>query len=267
VFTQYFGLKFNPFSKEMDQKDVFMSNDAKELLARLEYMKKARGFFLLTAESGFGKTTLLRRFAASLNTGLFNVYYCALASLTVMDFYRSLILRMGEAPAYQKIRMFEQLQRLISGSYREKRVTPIFILDEAQSLSGGVLEDLRMIFNFKMDSENPFITIIAGNPNIRRKLQLSSNQALRQRVIGNYHMSGLLRDEIKPYITSRMALAGAADTDVFTEAAMESIFTAAGGALRLINTLAVASLTCACSRNSSVVDEEMVYQADRDIEI
>ena len=267
MFTQYFGLKFNPFSKELDQKDVFMSTDAKELLARLEYIKKTRGFFLLTAEAGFGKTTLLRKFTASLNTGLFNVYYSALASLTVMDFYRSLILRMGETPAYRKITMFEQLQRLISNSYYEKRITPVFILDEAQSLSGSVLEDLRMIFNFKMDSENPFITIIAGNTNIRRKLQIAANQPLRQRIIGNYHMNGLLRGEVNDYISSRLAIAGAADINIFSEAALESIFTASGGALRLVNTLAAAALTCACSRNQSLVDEEIVYQADRDIEI
>ena len=68
-------------------------------------------------------------------------------------------------------------------------------------------------------------------------------------------------------IGGRLALAGAADTDLFTEAALESIFTSAGGALRLINTLAVAALTFACSRNLRVVDEEIVYQADRDIEI
>ena len=267
MFTQYFSLKFNPFSKELDQKDVFMSKDARELLARLEYIKKTRGFFLLTAESGFGKTTLLRKFSASLNTGLFNVYYSALASLTVMDFYRSLILRMGETPAYRKISMFEQLQRLISASYYEKRITPIFVLDEAQSLSNSVLEDLRMIFNFKMDSENPFITIIAGGANIRRKLQLAANQPLRQRIISNYHMGGLLRTEINDYISSRLAIAGAADTNIFTEAALEAIFTATGGAFRLVNTLAAAALTCACSRNLSLVDEEIVYQADRDIEI
>jgi len=47
------------------------------------------------------------------------------------DFYRSLIFRMGEIPAYKKILMFEQLQRLISDSYYEKRVTPVFVLDEA----------------------------------------------------------------------------------------------------------------------------------------
>jgi type II secretory pathway predicted ATPase ExeA len=260
-------MKFNPFVKELSENDLFMSKDTKELLSRFEYMKRTRGFFLLTSESGFGKTTLLRKFSSSLNPGLFKVCYSALSSLTVMDFYRSLIIRMGEVPAYQKVMMFEQLQRLIADSYYEKKVTPVFILDEAQSLSNAVLEDLRMLFNFKMDSQNPFITIIAGQQNVRRKLQLSINQALRQRITGNYHMAGLAHDEIGAYIVSRLSWAGAADTNIFTDAALESIFTSSGGALRVVNNLATASLTCACSRNLSTVDEEIVYQADRDIEI
>jgi len=267
LFTQYFGLKGNPFTKELAEKDVFLSRDASELLSRLEYAKRTRGFFLITAESGFGKTTLLRRFSASLNPGLFKVCYSALSSLTVMDFYRSLVMQMGEIPAYRKIQIFEQLQRAITTSYYERKITPVFILDEAQSLSGGVLEDLRMIFNFRMDSENPFLTILAGNNTIRRKLQLSANQALRQRITGNYHMTGLLREEIGDYITSRLLLAGAAEVNLFSESALESIFISTGGALRRINTLATASLACACARDLHIVDDEIVYQADRDIEI
>ena len=260
-------MKFNPFSKEINENDIFVSSDARELLARLDYMKKTRGFFLLTADAGFGKTTLLRRFASSLNVGLYKVYYSALSSLTVMDFYRSLIIRMGEEPVSRKVNMFEQLQHLISVSYYEKRITPVYILDEAEALSNSILDDLRMIFNFKMDAENPFIIILAGNINIRRKLQLSANSALRQRFVGNYQMTGILRTEMKDYISSRLTLAGAADTNIFTEAAMESIFTSSGGALRVINTLIVASLTCAYSRNQNIVDDEIVYQAGRDIEI
>jgi type II secretory pathway predicted ATPase ExeA len=267
MFTQYFGLKFNPFTKELEEKDTFMSKDAKELLSRLDFAKRTRGFFLISGESGFGKTTVLRCFSHSLNPGLFKTYYCALSSLTVMDFYRSLIIRMGEEPTYRKVYMFEQLQRLISASYYERKITPVFILDEAQSLTAGVLEDLRMIFSFRMDSENPFITILAGNVTIRRKLQLSANQALRQRILGNYHMMGLSREEIGDYIKSRLLIAGTADANIFTEAALESMFISTGGALRLVNTLAAASLTCACVRNQSHVDDEIVYQADRDVEI
>ena len=80
-------------------------------------------------------------------------------------------------------------------------------------------------------------------------------------------MTGLLRNELGDYIKSRLSLAGAADTNVFTETALESMFISTGGALRMVNNLAAASMTCACARNQGIVDDEIVYQADRDIEI
>jgi type II secretory pathway predicted ATPase ExeA len=86
-------------------------------------------------------------------------------------------------------------------------------------------------------------------------------------MVGNYHMAGLLREEIGDYIKSRLFLSGAVDTNIFTEAALESMYTSTGGALRQVNTLASAALTCACSRNQNIVDDEIVYQAGRDIEI
>jgi type II secretory pathway predicted ATPase ExeA len=267
MFTQYFGLKFNPFTKEIDGKHLYSSSDFKELGSRLEYMQKARGFFLLTADAGVGKTTALRHFASTLNPGLYKVCYSAVSSLTVMDFYRSLIMALDTAPDYGKINMFTQLQRLVIVSHHEKRVTPVFIIDEAQSLSNGVLEDLRMIFNFRMDSENPFIMIMAGHHTIRHRLQMTTHQALKQRFVGNYHMKGLSKDETAEYLTSRMAAAGAAAPDVFTDAAVESLFNFTGGSARLVNNLADASLKLAAIKDMKSVDEEIVYQASKDIEI
>jgi len=267
MFTQYFGLKFNPFTKEIDEKYLYESSDFKELGSRLEYMRNVRGFFLLTADAGVGKTTALRRFADSLNPGLYRVCYSAVSSLTVMDFYRGLIMGMGAEPEYNKIKMFDQLQRLILASHHEKRVTPVFMLDEAQGLSNSVLEDLGMIFSFKMDSENPFIMVMAGHHTVRRRLQLSVHQALRQRFVGNYHMKGLSKEETAEYLTSRMKAAGAADPDIFSEAAALSVFNQSNGSARLVNNLADASLKLAALKDMRMIDEEIVYQAARDIEI
>jgi len=268
MFTQYFGLKMNPFVKEIENAALFKSKDLRELSSRLEFMKTTRGFFLLTSEPGCGKTTVLRQFVDSLNPGLFKVCYTALSSVTVMDFYRGLILRMGEEPIYKKVLMFEQLQRLIRTSFHEKRITPLFILDEAHCLSGSVLEDIQMIFNFKMDSENPFILIFSGHNSIRARLHLGIHQSIRQRIAGNYHMTGLERAEIADYLSSRLAFAGAADPNaIFTEAACESIFSHTNGVLRLINNLATASLTCAYAKKQTCIDDELVYQSAKDIEI
>jgi len=267
MYRQYFGLKMDPFTKEIDEKSLFESKGMQEIASRLDFHLRTRGFFLLTADAGVGKTTALRRFASSLNTGTHRVCYAAMSSLTVMDFYRSLIIRMGAAPEYGKAMMFEQLQGLVAESYHGKRVTPVFIVDEAQCLSSGILEDIRMIFNFKMDSENPFVFVMAGSHVIRRKLQLSVHQALRQRFVGNYHMEGLGEDEAAAYIASRLRLAGAPDEGLFEPSAVEAIHAATHGCPRMVNSFADASLKLAALLDKRRVDEEIVFQAAKDIEI
>jgi len=268
MFAQYFGLKANPFVKEVENTALFVSKDLRELYSRLEFMKTTRGFFLLTSEPGCGKTTVLRKFVDSLNPGLFKICYTPLSSVTVMDFYRGLVLRMGEEPIYKKVLMFEQLQRLIRTCFHEKKVTPVFILDEAHCLSSSVLDDIQMIFNFKMDSENPFILIFSGHNIVRARLHLSIHQSLRQRIAGNYHMAGLARDEVAAYLSSRLSLAGAPNPDgIFSESACESIFSHTSGFPRLVNNLATAALTCAYAKNQTQIDDELVYQAAKDIEI
>jgi len=267
MFTQHFGLKFNPFTKEISTNDLFQSKDTKELESRFKYIKTSRGIFLLTAEAGTGKTTALRKFVDGLNPGLYRPCYYALSTVTVMDFYRGLIMKMGETPVYKKINMFEQLQRLIYQSYHDQRITPVIIIDEAQSLSNNVLDDLRILFNFKMDSENPYILILSGQSPLRNRLQLGINQPLKQRINVKYHMQGLCRDEINDYFESRLKMAGAAETRIFTDGALDSVFTITKGMPRIINKLATSCLMCACANKTDTIDDEIVYQAHQDIEI
>ncbi|KHO62423.1 AAA domain [Thermoanaerobacter sp. YS13] len=67
MFTQYFGMKFNPFSKEISVNDLYISEDIAELNARLKYLQETRGIGLVVGEAGSGKSTALRRYAESLN--------------------------------------------------------------------------------------------------------------------------------------------------------------------------------------------------------
>lgn len=47
-----------------------------------------------------------------------------------MDFYRGLALGLGEEPKYRKVDLFRQIQQAIERLYHERRITPVFILDE-----------------------------------------------------------------------------------------------------------------------------------------
>lgn len=267
MFTQYFGLKFNPFVKEIEDKNLFESKESRELNSRLKVIKDTRGFFLLTAEPGTGKTASLRKFADTLNPNVYKVCYVAISTLTVMDFYRGLVISMDDEPRFRKIDMFKQLQSLITNHFTQRKITPVFILDEAHALSSKVLEDLQMVFNFKMDSINPFILIFSGHSLLRNKLHLSINQSLKQRITGNYHMVGLMKDELKDYVTSRLSIAGAVDANIFSENAIEALYSQTKGIPRILNNLITASLTCSASLKQNIVDEEVVFQASKDIEI
>ena len=75
-------------------------------------------------------------------------------------------------------------------------------------VTNAVLEDLRMIFNFKMDSSNPFILILSGQPLIRSKLALNINNPLKQRISIKYVMQGLKKEELSDYCKIRLKFEG-----------------------------------------------------------
>ncbi len=102
MFTQYLGMKFNPFSKEINANDLYISEDITELNARLKYLQETRGIGLIIGEAGSGKSTALRRYTESLNRSTFKVCYFALSTLTVREFYQALAMILGETPAYKK---------------------------------------------------------------------------------------------------------------------------------------------------------------------
>jgi len=266
MFEQHFGMKFNPFDKEVSSSDLYASNDLKELDSRLKYMTVNRGIFLLVGEPGSGKTSMLRRLSEGLGPSLFKPFYFSLTTLTVNDFYSSLALLLGEQPRYRKIDMYHQIQSAIMTLYFEQRITPVIIADEMHMASSSILDDIRMLFNFKMDSVNPFVLIIAGQPSIRNKLALNMGLPLKQRITSKYSMKGLSLQETCEYIKSRLALSGVV-SDVFTDQALANIHSSSSGFPRNINNIATACLMYCAWKDLDSVDEEAVYQANIELAV
>jgi type II secretory pathway predicted ATPase ExeA len=266
MFEQHFGLTFNPFDKEIEPDRLFVSRDLKELSTRLKYMLNNRGICLLTGEPGAGKTTALRKFAASLNPATHKPCYLPLTTLTVNDFYQALAGMLGETPVHKKIALFHQIQGCIQTLYYEQRITPVFIIDEIHMAPNSILDDLRMLFSFKMDSANPFVMVLSGQPQIRNKFALNICYPLKQRIRMKYSMQGLAEDETAEYCRSRMKLAGS-HADVFSQTALAAIHAASGGFLRNVNNIATASLLYCASKRVNIVDEEAVYQANAELSL
>ncbi len=266
MFKAFYGLSKDPFPKDLEVKNQFKSQNFTQALSRLEFLKKTGGFGLLTGEPGVGKSYLLRCFADTLNPNLFKRIYIPITTLTVMDFYRALCHGFGVAPSHKKILMFEQIQEAIYTSVHSKNITPIIIVDEAQFLKNTILDDLRIIFNFDMDSKDYAVLILAGQTPIVTQLSRQPHEALRQRILVNYCLKGLTKEETREYILSRLKLADSHEP-IFTDSAYDLLHSCTNGCVRPLNSLVKMCLVSGANQKLKSIDTEVVFQAQSELNI
>ena len=260
-----YGLEFNPFIK--NTKDIIMeTSDMAEARARLKYLGSTRGFGILTGSPGRGKSTSARIWASSLNPSLFKVVYSSLSTLTVMDFYRQIASGLGAAPSFRKNDLFDDIQREIKRLALEKRITPVIIIDEADKLNHKVLGDLQIMFNFEMDSRDLAVILLVGQPRLNTTLNQSTHESLRQRIVMNYHMCGISKEEGRTYIKKKLEGAGCQQT-VFDTNATEAILNSANGTPRMINKICNRSLMIGASLGKSIIDSDTVQKAIDDTQL
>lgn len=260
MYQTFYSLARTPFAKEIRSSDAFPSNPFQELTARLDYMKSTKGMGLIVGEPGAGKTFALRSFAEGLNPSLFKVIYFPLSTGTVMDFYRGLAMGLGEDPKSRKVDLFHQIQQAIQVCYKERKITPVFILDEMHMAKDAFLNDLSILFNFDMDSVNPFILILAGLPYFLDRLSLNHNRSLSQRIMMRYKVEPLTKDEVARYLNHHMLLAGA-NHNIFSDSAIQAITSLSRGWPRLINKIATHSLLAGYQAKKDLIDEEIIRLA------
>ena len=256
--NSYWQMTNDPFSANSAFR--FESDDYKNCISRLNYLLTQKGFGLFTGLPGTGKTFTMRSFITGLNKNLYKVSYSAMSSLTTMDFYRGLAYGLDLEPAHKKVDLFRQIQERIMVLAKEKKVTPVFILDEAQYLNTTILNDLKIIFNFDMDSFRPAVVIITGLPVLSNILIKQVHEAIAQRIIVSYRFTGLTRPETEEYILSALNAACASAT-VFQPAAIEAIFAGCGGSVRKLNGIISTALLIGEQKSLASIDTDTVMLA------
>lgn len=260
MFRAFYSLAARPFTKEIKATDMFSSSSYQECQARLGYLKDNMGIGMLVGEPGSGKTAALRAFISALNPALYNTIYFPLSTVTAHDFYRGLAVSLNLQPAFRKIDLFNQIQSAVLTSYNSRKITPFIVLDEMHLASTDFLSDLHLLFNFVMDSTNPFALVLCGLPQLSVKLSLMHHQPLSQRIMTRYRMQPMGKEEVHAYVDHQMRLAGAT-YPVFSEPALEAVATVSRGLPRLVNNLATTALVYGCQKGLKQVSEEAVRLA------
>ena len=261
-YTIRYGLEFNPFLK--NSKEIFVSTDeSKEVLFRLDYLAKTKGFGLLTGSPGRGKTTAIRKWVQTLNNSQYKVVYTCFSTFSPNDFYRNLATELGAQSSYRKTENFHIIQEEINRLALDKKKTPVIIIDEANYIKNAVLNDLKILFNFEMDSRDRAVILLVGLPQLNNTLQLSIHEPLRQRIIMNYNVDGYSKEEGRAYMEWKLKKAGCT-APVFDDAAIEAILNASDGTARVISKLCNASLVIGHSQSANQITSDIVMQAIND---
>ena len=260
MYLSYYGLEFNPFDKDIETKYAYETADFKILKNRLEFVKDNKTIALITGNPGMGKTFAIRNFLNELNRNLYKIIYICMSTVTTYEFYKQLCYELGIEPPYKKIDMFREIQERILNLSKDKRINIIIVLDEAQYLKTGILNDLKILLNFDMDSKNYVSLILVGQPVLNSILRRNIYDALNQRITVSYNMIGITKQELKDYIDSRIKLAHG-NNGIFNEQAVEAIYNACNGSIRVANNIITKSLIIGKSKQSQIIDSDLIIEA------
>ena len=153
--------------------------------------------------------------------------------------------------------MFRAVQEQILYLYRDKKQPLLLAVDEAQYLSTGILEDIKMLMNYGYDSLNCFTLILCGEPHLNSTLKKPVHEALRQRVTVHYNFSGLSDSEVAQYVLHKIACAGGSSS-IIEQAALSAVHSHSQGNPRLVDNLMTNALTLGAQMEKKVIDTEVI---------
>src|SRR5262249_49126798 len=193
------------------------------------------------------------------------VAHISQTQLSPVEFLQALLVEFGFKPfRKRKVELLAMLKDFLVEQYAAGKKI-LLVIDEAQNLSRKVLEEVRLLSGLEAQKEKLLRIIIAGQPELSRKLDSPRLEQLTQRVRLRFHLGALSKRETHEYITHRLNIAGANNREIFDAAACDIVFRYAGGVPRLINVLCDTAMLCAFAEEQTQIDDRTVKAAAEEL--
>lgn len=257
--TSYFGFSKIPFTKYMWSNKMFDASSQRELIDGLHFWLETKGIALLCGPPGAGKSISLRRFKEELDDRRYDLFYLFNLRITPIGLLRSLCRTLALPLLYHQADLFDSISAFLEQYEQRTGKHPIIIFDDGDGLSDRLIELLRSLGNFAMDSEDRFSFILSGSQKLASRLKQPQNEAFRQRIVFTHNLRAFTIDDARSYVRFHLERCDG-PKELFTEGAVGLIFHVAKGLPRVINQVALQAIIRAATRKADKIDESFLKQ-------
>ena len=268
MYRDFFGLRERPFDLTPNPRYLVLLDAHREALSNLTYGIAARkGVTLMIGEAGTGKTTLIRT-AVERQPERSHCVHIQNPALTRAEFVEMLAARFGldDDARQSKTAMLLQLEALLE-ERRARGESTVLIIDEAQSISLELLEEIRLLANIETAQEKLLSVVLAGQPELVARLNDAALRQLKQRVALRCELRPLTLPETSAYVAGRIRAAGGVGATVFTREAVTLLHERSAGIPRTISVLADNALLSGFALGVKPVTAAVIQEVCADFDI
>jgi putative secretion ATPase (PEP-CTERM system associated) len=260
MYDQFYGFAGRPFQLTPDPAFYFESGTHRKAMSYLGYgLAQGEGFIVITGDIGAGKTTLVGHLMATIDPSRLTAVQLVSTQVGGDDMLRLAAQNFGIASeGVDKASLLARVEAFFQGQARAGKRS-LLIVDEAQNLSIGALEELRMLSNFQLGGQSLLQIFLLGQPEFRQVISGEARlEQLRQRVIATHHLDPMQPHEVAPYIEHRLGLVGWTGNPRFTQDAYQMLAVASDGVPRRLNALVSRVLLLGAIDRLDMIDRRVI---------
>ncbi len=255
-----YGLKWNPFQADLPVESLWVNPALDSFLFRVENLVMDGGFALVCGEPGLGKSKCLQLIAhrlRSIEDVVVGVMERPQSSLG--DFYREMgdIFGVNLSPA-NRYGGFKALRERWLNHTQNTLLKPVLLVDEAQEMMAGCLNELRLLGSANFDSQCLLTTVICGDTRLPERFRADSLVSLGSRIKIRLTMEPYDRQMMLECLEHCLAQAGA--SHIMSSGLKETIVDHAAGNLRLLNNMAAELLARGAQKEIAQLDEKLFLE-------
>lgn len=264
MYLDFYQFNKAPFLVTPDPEFLFLSPSHQAALGAIAYgIENRQGFVVIVGEVGVGKTTILRSYLERVDPQL-KIIFVLHSHITFVDLLKIISRACGlQEDTNDTSAWLDHFQRFLLTQQQRHNVA--LIIDEAQSLPLDTLEQLRLLSNLGTPKERLLQVVLAGQPELKAKLQREDLQHVGQDILIRATILPLTKEESQLYIYHRLAKVNAQLEAVFAPAALQRIVRYAKGVPRVLNILCTNALIAGYGLQQKPIGPSLIEEIIADL--